>query len=242
MSGQPVIESLEVPQDRADSEKPFLCADCGFTIEPEDRKSHDRECGHAAWLAKRMERIGASEIGALFDANEYETRDRLIGRKCGIYAEQDLGEMGTHATAAEPWVIACARRKYKWKILRAPQTQLMDQVCPRLGATPDAYVQTPYGLAVAQIKIASCKPYEYVKKYGNRPPLSYQLQVMGEMAVTGCQLGCLLVMHTMGGLALRSYPIARREDVIERIRYEVDLAWNEIENERKARGYYDVQR
>jgi len=223
----------------ADREDPDVCPDCGFRVTPEDRKSHDRECGHEAWLASRMERVGASEIGCLFNANEYETRDGLIKRKTGEWGEQNIGEQGEHASAAEPWVISRARKKFGWEILRAPQTQLVDPVCKRLGATPDAYVQTPWGLAVAQIKIASCKEYEQVKKYGGRPPLSYQLQVQGEMAVTGLRLGCLLVMHTMGGLNLRAYAVPRHEQAIERIRYEVDQVWAEIEIERQKRGYYD---
>lgn len=216
-----------------------VCPDCGFLVVEEEREAHDRECAYVVWQEQRKERIGCSELGCLFDANEYETRERLIGRKAGIYLEQDLGEGGKHASAAEPWVIERARAKYGWTIQRAPQTQLTDLSCPRLGATPDAYVQTPWGIAVAQIKVASCKPYEQVKKYGGAPPLSYQLQVLGEMAVTGAKLGCLLVMHTMGGLHLKAYPIARNEQAIEQIRHAVDHAWAEIEIIRKERGYYD---
>jgi predicted phage-related endonuclease len=239
MSGHTYQTPEEAGFFREDEDKPALCSFCGFVVEPEERKAHDRECGHDAWLASRMERIGASEVGCLFDANEYETRAYLIGRKVGTYPYPDIGEGGDHASAAEPWVITRARKKFGWDIVRAPQTQLSDLVCSRLGATPDAYVKTPWGHAVAQIKVASCKPYELVKKYGKAPPLMYQLQVQAEMAVTGCKLGCLLVMHTMGGLMLRAYPIARHEGAIERIRYEVDRTWAEIETERQKVGYYN---
>lgn len=239
MSGDNLAGASEVPGSFASVEpESRVCADCGFTVEPADADAHDRECNRPRWLADRMERVGCSEIGCLFDANEYETREYLIGRKVGIYREQDLGDAGAFAAAAEPWVIDCARAKFRWRIQRAPQRQIVDLVCPRLGATPDAYVQTPYGIAVAQIKVVSCKEYEIVKKYGGRPPLSYQLQVMGEMAVTGAKLGCLLVMHTMGGLNLRAYGIPRNEQAIERIRFEVDRVWAEIETQRQERGYY----
>jgi putative phage-type endonuclease len=186
-----------------------------------------------AWLQARKNLVTASDVAALLGANEYKTREQLRLEKAGLADEFAGDEYTDWALSLEPLIITKASEKFGWKIERHGLL-IVDKVCNRLGATPDAVVRHPW-TGLAQIKVTCCKPYDQVKKHNHQPPLAYQIQVNAELAVTGASEGRLLVLHTFPRFELREYPVQRHEALIQRIREEVPLFWSEVESLRSGR-------
>jgi hypothetical protein len=204
--------------------------------------SSDRD----AWLAARRELITASDVARLLcegyaktDKEREQQRAQLIMEKAGLADEWKGDERTELAGLLEDAVIGVAAKRFGWKL--EPYGLLkVDSVCKRLGGTPDAILIGPFGDLVVNVKISSASPPEDIKPtrkdgtpseaaYLHGPPLYYQLQLQAEMAVTGMQHSGLLVLHHGRGLKLRGYYVPRHEQVIARIRREVDLAWTEVE-------------
>lgn len=195
----------------------------------------------AAWLEQRKKYVTASDISALLGENKHRTREDLLAEKRGLVDGFDGNEYTEIALAFEGPVMTLAARRYGWSIRHNGLTLVIDDECPRHASTPDGLMDSPYGLAVVQVKWTTCKPQEecepFTKKgapstatYLHGPPLGYQLQVQSEMACTGAIAGVLLVMHTAApsGLKLRPYYVARHEGVIAKIRREVARFWEEL--------------
>jgi predicted phage-related endonuclease len=197
------------------------------------------------WLRQRHDRITASDVAILLGESKYHSRDDLIERKSTRY--EQLAHYASESTEIgqelEPAIIEIARKRYGWQLERN-HALLLDPSCERLGATPDAFMTSPWGRAVVQIKFTSCQPPEKCKPtrrdgapsgaaFAFGAPLDYQIQIQAELAVTGLDHGVLLVLHSAGGFALRAYYVPRHEAVIERIRREVVAAWAEIEHRRE---------
>lgn len=195
-----------------------------------------------AWLAARRELVTASDVAALLGESPYKTREQLRMEKAGLAEEWAGDEQTELALALEPYVMAMARERWGWKI--CPVGRLFNDASePRLGATPDGSMDTPWGDANVQIKVTSAKPTEMCKPrkdgspstaaFAAGAPLHYQLQVQAEMAVMGVAHSSLLVLHT-GPLALRAYYVPRHDGVIARIRREVVVFWSEVEALRRG--------
>lgn len=201
--------------------------------------SHQRN----AWLEERKNFVTASDVAALLGESPYKTRDQLRMEKLGLADEWSGAEHTDIALALEVPVLEIAYKRYGWSTTH--NTALVqDSLCPRLAATPDAFVTTPWGDGVIQIKWTACKAKEDCRPltskgkpseaaYLHGPPLHYQLQVQAELACTGLNHGCLLVMHEIPTLKLRPYYIARHEGAISRIRREALIFWEEIETWRR---------
>ncbi len=198
------------------------------------------------WLRQRHDRITASDVATLLGESKHHSRADLIDRKSTRYDQlaHYSSESTDLGTELEPAILEIAKRRHGWALSRN-YTLLLDLRCPRLGATPDAFLSSPWGEAVVQVKFTSCQPPERCKtaRKDGKPseaafafgaPLDYQIQIQAELAVTGLDHGVLLVLHSAGGFALRAYYVPRHEAVIERIRREVVAAWSEIEERRKS--------
>jgi len=189
------------------------------------------------WLAARMESVGGSEIAAVLGESKYETREQLAMTKAGL-AEPFSGNEATElGNEMEPTIAAIAAKRWGWQLTRDGFYR-QDTVCPRLSATPDYTMPTPYGMACVQIKFTSCQPPEMCKPrkdgspstaaFAGGPPIAMQLQMQSEMCVTGYEHGALLVLHLVP-MTLRPYFIPRHDAVIRRMRREVALFWDEVE-------------
>jgi putative phage-type endonuclease len=187
--------------------------------------------GRTAWLEARKAYITASDVAALLSENPYCSREQVIAEKRGLSREEPDYDsrvrmaLGTHLEAG---IAETAREVYGWKLF-AVGVLVPDAVEPRLAATPDYFLDSPWGAANCQIKLT--RAYHRGKSgWGVKgPPLHYQIQVQAEMACTGLHHSVLLVCHA-GELSLRSYYVPRHDATIARIRVEVAKAWKEIES------------
>lgn len=186
----------------------------------------DRE----AWLEARKAFITASDVAALLGENPYCTREQVIAEKCGLSRDEPDHDarvrmaLGTHLEAG---IAEAAREVFGWSLIKYG-VLIADEVEPRLAATPDYVLDSPWCWANCQVKLT--RAYHRGKSgWGVKgPPLHYQIQVQAEMACMELQHSVLLVCHA-GELSLRSYYVPRHEATIARIRAEVNKAWKEIE-------------
>jgi predicted phage-related endonuclease len=195
------------------------------------------------WLEQRKKFITASDVAALLSESPYKTPEHLRMEKLGL-ADDFAGDESTDlALGLEPWVLEQANKKFGWRT-RHNTELVLDKVCSRLAATPDATMETPYGLAVVQVKVTRSAAQEDCRAVtkGGKPssaafltgaPLHYQLQVLTEMMCTGTRLGCVLALHTTP-LKLRAYPVQYNELAAARIRRETIRFWAEIEAFKKG--------
>jgi predicted phage-related endonuclease len=196
----------------------------------------------AEWLAERKQFVTASDVDALLGESEYKTRDQLRLEKLGLADEWAGDESTDIALEFEPTILNIARKRWGWDIEHNVNSRLYrDFDCPRLAATPDGIMPTPYGPAVVQVKWTLCAAPEDCKpttkkgkpskaKWLDGAPLGYLLQVQAELACTGFDHGVLLVLHHGGKNKLRPYYIPRHNGAIARIRKEAMLFWKEIED------------
>lgn len=183
-----------------------------------------------AWLEQRKGYLTASDVAAVMGENPYCTRAQVMAEKRGLARAEPDNEsrirmsLGTHC---EPGIAATAAEVFGWTLVKAG-VLMPDTVEPRLAATPDYVLESPWGRVNCQIKLT--RAYHRGKSgWGVKgPPLHYQIQVQAEMACTGLQHSVLLVCHA-GELGLRSYYVARHDGVIARIRSEVAKFWREME-------------
>jgi len=198
----------------------------------------DRE----AWLARRQQDIGASEIGALLGVSDYETPYSLWTRKSGlIERDQDrtviteekitLSPLG-RGLALEPLAIDLARQlKPKWTIKRG--TTYFRDPDARLGATPDAFANDPdRGFGLIQFK--SIEPSVFRQKWINadgeiEAPLEYVVQVNQEAMLTGAAWAVIGVMTISFTVDLLLIEVPVHAGVQERIRAEVPEFWRRVE-------------
>jgi putative phage-type endonuclease len=185
---------------------------------------------HEAWLEQRKRYLTASDVAAVLGENPYCTREQVIAEKCGLARDEPDHDarvrmaLGTHL---EDGIAETAREVFGWDLQKHGQLTA-DLVEPRLAATPDYFMATPWGHVNIQVKMT--RAYHRGKSgWGVKgPPLHYQIQVQAEMACTMTSHSVLLVCHA-GELSLRSYYVPRHEATIARIRAEVAKAWKEIE-------------
>lgn len=189
---------------------------------------------HEVGWGARGDAFGASELGALLDVSPYEGRASLINRKAtnertpskpamvlGICLEDGILRFYSAMTGRKvtPWV---ARRT------------IASIAFPHLVVTPDAvdddadvlleikHSAGGRGWGVGAV-IDDCDGY--TTHEGQAAPLHYQVQVQGQMAVTG-HAHCRIVGLIRG--RLRIYEVPRHEGVIARIRSECVNGWGEV--------------
>jgi putative phage-type endonuclease len=165
-----------------------------------------------AWLDARLTGIGASDAAAVLGVSPWKGPFELYCEKLGIAqtepAETEALEWGL--TLEEP-----IARKYqretgrevvdpgRYTIQRSPEY-------PFMLATVDRFVETPErGRGVLEIKTAGIFRHD---AWSDEAPLQYQVQVMHQCAVTGCQWGSLAVL--VGGQKFYWLDVDRNDEFI----------------------------
>lgn len=206
-----------------------------------------------AWLAARNELFGASDVSRLLcvgyaknDTEAQQQRGRLLLEKAGLADSFSGNETTEIGSALEIPLLQIAAERMGFAI--EPCGMLMRHpTIERLGATPDAFVVTPYGRFPVNAKVTSAQPPDECKPrkdgtpstaaYAGGLPTYHKVQALAEAMVCGASHGGMLVLHCSGGLTLRLYLQPRHEKLEARIAAEVPKAWLEIEalrGERKS--------
>ena len=167
--------------------------------------------------------IGASEVAALFNQSPYLTKFELFHRKAGNI---DVPEFGTDerqeaGVRLEPVIIEWACDKWGYKPGRTPKRLQFGH----LGGHPDKVVTCPErGRGILEIKTAD---WLVAKKWGEEPPLNYQLQAITYAGLAGVDWADIIML--VGGNELRRFQIEARPKLFKEICLRVERFWRDIE-------------
>ncbi len=177
------------------------------------------------WHQLRAKHVGGSEVSALFNEHAQMTEFELWNIKAGRIPAIDLGDnervfWGKHL---EPAIAAGVAAKTGWTIRKVRRYLSNPDI--GLGSSLDhEIVSNDRGPGVLEIKTAD---WLIAKSWENgEPPLSYMLQVMAYLSVTGRAWGCMAVL--VGGNDLRLFDFDRRPGTIKIIEDRVADFWRSV--------------
>jgi len=145
--------------------------------------------------AFRKSVIGASEIAALYGVSPWKTHFQLWHEKNGTLEPEEFAttEFQQAGVFLEPSIIEWACHKWGYKKEFTPKN-ISDEPgeAAMLGGHPDQMVRCPTrGLGVLEIKTVDRLIY---KKWGDEPPLQYQLQAMAYAGLTGADFADIIAL------------------------------------------------
>ena len=178
------------------------------------------EQGTDAWLAWRMQGIGASEAPALLGENPWKSRRALLAEKCGL-ARRDFNSAAmAFGTRTEPE----ARARYVVQVgVPVAPACVQSTAHPWLRASLDGL--SADGARVVEIK---CGPSVYAKtaKHG-RPPQYYVGQLQHILAIT--LLPAIDFWCYLPGQAPLHVVVARDDAYIARLLTAEAAFWQEVQ-------------
>jgi predicted phage-related endonuclease len=151
-------------------------------------------------LEFRTLNVGASEVAALFDASPFLTRFELYHRKRGTISTPDFGgnERIEAGIRLEPAIIEWACDKWGYTPLETP---LRLENGKGFAGHPDKFVNCPErGKGIREVKTAD---WLVAKKWGDEPPLHYQLQAQAYAGLSDSKWCDLIIL--VGGNELRRF-------------------------------------
>jgi predicted phage-related endonuclease len=172
------------------------------------------------WLDRRRRHITASRMAALFDAHLYMNREQLAEDLRGQSVKGDTPAMA-RGRRLEVAVIEALRETHPdWTIERCRSYFWVEG--HRLGATPDALFAAD-GIDDGLIEAKTVHPRRWDEWHG-RPPISYVLQTLTGLLVTGRTRGVLACMVLSGDFPVYEFEVPRHPEAEQRI-LEATAAW-----------------
>lgn len=176
----------------------------------------DRE----GWLKDRLSGIGASEAAAIVGASPYQTNIELWELKTGKRVHDDISDKANvqYGIAAEPLLRQMFALDYPEYEVEYKEFDIVRNVeHPFILATLDGrLIHKEMGPGVLEIKTADILNADQWKKWDNRIPDNYYIQVIHQLLATGWKYAWLKAQlkHCRGGevkLDTRHYLIRRSE-------------------------------
>lgn len=176
------------------------------------------------WHEIRSQRIGASDIAALFGMSPFTTRWQLWMEKSGKLPPEDLSDNKAiqAGTFLESGIANWAAHRWDMTIEKVADYYTADD-CPGMGASLDFKTD---GNHPVEIKWSAYgNGWEYEGDVITSAPDNYILQVQQQMACTGAEYGWLIAL-------LRNEPrrmkIPRSEEIILKIKSEIAKFWDSV--------------
>lgn len=151
----------------------------------------DRE----SWLQRRSRNLGASDAAALFSSHPYKTALELWGEHTGkLDPDHSDNPAKRRGRLFEPAVLAGLQEAHpEWLISKGSVYHELPEL--RLGATPDAFIQTGAPNAVPMLcQIKTVTPEKWESEWVPSPPAHYLIQCQVELLVTGMASNLLACM------------------------------------------------
>lgn len=187
------------------------------------------------WLALRRQDVTASVAAAVLDAHPHVTKYSLWAEKTGrVSGEVEETEAMERGNLLEPVAVTMVSRRHPdWTVIYKNDRAYYRDPSHRIGATPDAFVQTPgrSGLGNLQIKTASEDAF---RKYWQDPdtgdvvpPTWIAVQAIQEAKVTACSYAmvAVVVVTWRGNLRLHEVEIPLHEKLWGRLLDGVEKFW-----------------
>ena len=176
------------------------------------------------WLSYRMTGIGASEAPAILGLDPYKGPLAVYAEKVGLVEPSD------EETEAMEWgillqpIVAVRYADKTNRVLRdhGRYSLCRDDVHPWMLASLDFEIVDP--VAVLEVKTTNIR---HTDDWKDEPPLRFQVQVQQQLAVTGFDLGALVVL--VGGQRLYSYDVPRHQGFIDSLIAVEQEFWRRVE-------------
>lgn len=171
----------------------------------------------------RASNVGASEVAALFDASPFLTRFELYHRKRGTIATPDFGgnERIEAGIRLEPAIIEWACDKWDYTPLDTPARLENGR---GFAGHPDKLVECPQrGKGILEVKTAD---WLVAKKWGDEPPLHYQLQAQAYAGLAGVDWCDLIIL--VGGNELRRFQMTFKPAIFADMERRVVEFWQSV--------------
>ncbi len=192
-----------------------------------------RIANDAHWHELRKQNVGASESPALFGLLPWKTHWNLWMEKAGKLDAPDLDGV-KHISAGkhfEPAVAGWASQKFGITLNKV-RRYLIDDVCPRMGASLD-YEQVGTGERIpTELKwvIRADDRWEYDGDVIVAAPDYYLVQIQHQLACAGAERGQLIAFIN-GDVRRAVYE--RRDGVIKALRERITEFWADIEADKE---------
>jgi putative phage-type endonuclease len=180
------------------------------------------------WHAERAKAIGASEMPSLFGVG-WETPLQLYARKLGAIGRTEESEAMEIGTLIQPTIAALLERRTNLHIIEAPQNEfLRHSEFPFIGCTPDAYLASDErpDMGVAEYKNVG---HHSAGDWDEGVPLRTQVQIQGQLAVTGYQWGVAAAL--LGGNKFVWHRVERNEAFISTLIETCREFWRRIQDQ-----------
>ena len=180
------------------------------------------------WHELRAKNIGGSEVAALFGESSFMTKFELWHRKAGNLLEPDLSNnsrvfWGKQLESS----IAQGIAQLKGWTIRNVDEYLTSQTIEGMAASLDYEIDdSEKGTGVLEIK--NVDGFQFLNWPDNKPPLSYQLQLQHQLAVSGHKWGVIAVL--VGGNDPKEYYFDRHDEAIAAIEHAIQCFWVSIAN------------
>lgn len=178
----------------------------------------------AAWLEARKPNIGASEIAAVLGVSPWETRYGIWARKKGLLPESDDNRFMEWGRRLEAVVADWVAERTGWT-LKTSEYRLHPKI-RGMACSLDREIADWPGI----LEIKTCDAAAFRHWPDGEPPLTYQLQIQHQLAVTGWERGALAVL--VGGNDPRLFEFERHPGAIARIEAAVVDFWTSIDENR----------
>ncbi|HPK52820.1 MAG TPA: YqaJ viral recombinase family protein [Smithellaceae bacterium] len=173
------------------------------------------------WLKDRQSGIGASEASAIVGASPYQTNIELWEEKTGRRENSDISdkECVQYGNAAEPLLRQLFALDHpQYEVTYTEYDVIRNEKYPFILATLDGRLKHKETLlpGILEIKTADILKSEQWKKWDNRIPENYYIQVLHQLLATGWEFAILKAQlkHTRSHdirLDTRHYYIERRD-------------------------------
>jgi len=192
----------------------------------------------AEWLDGRSNGIGASEAAVVLGVSKWQSPFALWARKRGIVGPSDQTEQQrwgllmegaiaqwfaeeTGFTLSEENTSGCVLKSVRWPFMGCT---LDRWIVPGLaGIEFDGIDGTFYEPFPLELKVCDAMVAHEWKK---EPPLSYNIQLQYQMAITGAPVACIAVC--VGAKEGRWFPVVRNDKFIARMIPRVQAFWQSV--------------
>lgn len=190
------------------------------------------------WLNERKKSVGGSEIATLFGLNKYMSRWQLWHLKAGLIEPEDLSnnDAVNRGKFLEPSIAAWVAHNEDWELLENLGHAFYENPNVRgFSATIDYLAKDEKGVFLIEIKTTNWRTW---KDYEEKPSMQWILQLQAQMACSGYDRGCIVVM--VDSQKPLVFWFAKHEATIAKLEREIDIFWQSIEdNEPPAKDYSD---
>lgn len=178
------------------------------------------------WHAIRAKHVGASEVAALFSVHPQISKFELFHRKAGNLAPVDLSadERVQCGIALESGIARLVAQKTGWKV-RKVRRYTRHRSVEGMGASLDYEATTPGANGYGAVELKNVDWLER-QKWGDEPPLSYQLQLQHQLACARRRWGAIGVL--VGGNSVEVFVYSARPDVQRTLEAAVAAFWQSV--------------